>query len=329
VLAAEKWAAVAAVLAGVPVPVDRLGHAWRQVLFNQFHDILAGTSIEPAYEDARNQLGEARAIAGRIRNRCLQSISRRIDIPAEAGTTPLVVFNPHPWPVRTTVELEFGTHQPVRAVDDAGREVPVQTTRSYALTGGRRRLVLPVDLPPLGYRLYRLTRHAVPGPEEALPADGAALENEHLRVVVDPETGWLASLLDKATGNELVEPGRGQHAVVVDDPTDTWGHGVISYRRAVGRFEPTSVRLVENGPVRSVLRIESRYGSSCAFPPPSTGSPPPTRSRTGTSAGRWTATSRPARPGWTCPDASAPRRRASPCSTTASTPSTSSAGRSA
>jgi alpha-mannosidase len=261
-LAAEKWAAVASVLAGVPAPVDRLGHAWRQVLFNQFHDILAGTSIEPAYEDARNQLGEARAIAARIQNRALQSISRRIDIPAEAGVTPLVVFNPHPWPVRTTVELEFGTRQPVHAVDDAGHDVPVQTTRSYALTGGRRRLVLPTDLPPLGYRLYRLSRHPLPGPGEALPADGTALENEHLRVVVDPRTGWLSSLLHKETGNELVGSGGGQHAVVVDDPTDTWGHGVISYRRAVGRFEPTSVRLVENGPVRSILRIESRYGSS-------------------------------------------------------------------
>ena len=44
-------------------PYPNLAQAWKSVLFNQFHDILAGTSLEIAYEDARNSYGEALAVA--------------------------------------------------------------------------------------------------------------------------------------------------------------------------------------------------------------------------------------------------------------------------
>ena len=62
-LAAEKWSTIAGTVSELPAATGELAHAWKQVLFNQFHDIAAGTAIAPAYDDARDQLGEARAIA--------------------------------------------------------------------------------------------------------------------------------------------------------------------------------------------------------------------------------------------------------------------------
>jgi alpha-mannosidase len=139
--------------------------------------------------------------------------------------------------------------------------VPVQQTRSLATVGGSRgRLVFPADLQPLGYRVYRL----YPGPAEAgaaVSATDTSLENEFLRIEVDPATGWLSRLEDKrSAGTNLAA--QGAHAVVVDDRSDTWGHRVRAYDRVAGGFECTSVRLVEQGPVRAILRIESRYGDS-------------------------------------------------------------------
>jgi alpha-mannosidase len=75
------------------------------VLFSQFHDIVAGTAIEPAYDDAPHQLGEAMSIVARLANRSIQSIARQIDPPAESATAPVVVFNPQPWPVISTSRL--------------------------------------------------------------------------------------------------------------------------------------------------------------------------------------------------------------------------------
>jgi alpha-mannosidase len=50
--------------------------------------------------------------------------------------------------------------------------------------------------------------------------------------------------------------------VVLADHTDTWSHGALAYRDEAGAFACESVRLLERGPVRSVVRVSSRYGAS-------------------------------------------------------------------
>jgi len=259
---AEKWSAVAAVLGAQVYPLEQLSEAWKLLLFNQFHDTLGGTSIAPAYEDARDQIGHASSIASLAFNRAIQSLARQIAIPHEEGMRPVVVFNPHPWPLRTDVELEFNwmRAEDARLVDDDGAPVPLQTTRSLTtMSSARARLVFPVDLPPLGYRTYRLYEGAEPA--DGLTATGTTLENERVVLELDPSTGRIARLVVKSTGADLAAPDAG-HAVVVNDVSDTWGHDVVSYDDEEGEFEVTSVRLVENGPVRAVLRVESRYRSS-------------------------------------------------------------------
>jgi len=55
-IAAEIFSSVADSYSGQKYP-DNFNKAWKNVLFNQFHDILAGTSIETAYEDAKYSQG--------------------------------------------------------------------------------------------------------------------------------------------------------------------------------------------------------------------------------------------------------------------------------
>jgi alpha-mannosidase len=73
-VSAEAWSAMAGLVAGRPYPRAEVTRAWKQLLFIQFHDILARTAIEPAYRDARDQLGESSSIAARAHNIAVQSI---------------------------------------------------------------------------------------------------------------------------------------------------------------------------------------------------------------------------------------------------------------
>lgn len=261
---AEKWAVVAGAVAGANHPRRELTEAWKLVLFNQFHDILAGTSLRSAYEDARDDYGRARSLAAEVFNRSVQAVARRIDIPLRAETVPLVVFNPHPWELETDVEAEFGRAAVCRLADEEGAPVPVQRVRSEAsLNGNRGRLAFRASVPPLGHRVY----HLLPGEADAagsgpVAATGTTLENEHLRLTVDPATGWLSSLTDKDAGTELLPERPGPHAVVIDDPSDTWGHRIRAYDTVAGVFRCRRVRITEHGPVRVALRIESDYGRS-------------------------------------------------------------------
>ncbi|QPP05545.1 alpha-mannosidase [Streptomyces bathyalis] len=281
---AEKWASVAAAVAGEEYPHARFAEAWKLVLFNQFHDILAGTSLRSAYEDARDDYGRARSLAAEIFNRSVQAISRRIHIPLPEQphrTQPLVVFNPHPWELHADVEAEYLHAAGAALTDDEGTPVPVQHTRSEAtMAGSRARIAFRAAVPALGHRVYHLLPGALgdtaaeQGGRGPVRADGTVLENEYLRLEVDPATGWLSSLrllggdsdrdgsADAESGVELLPPGPAPHAVVIDDPSDTWGHRVRSYDKVAGVFRCTRVRLVESGPVRAVLRVESAYGRS-------------------------------------------------------------------
>jgi alpha-mannosidase len=261
-LRAEKWCAIADRLGVRGYPLEELTRAWKLVLFNQFHDTLAGTAIEPAYEDARDQLGHAASLGTNAFNAAVQAIARCIRIEQEEETRPVVVFNPHPWSLRTHVEIEYTwlREEGAYVVDEAGASVPMQMTRPLTtMSGLRGRLAFTVDVPPLGYRTYRVKKGSAEW--KALEATDARLENEHIALEIDSDTGRIATLVLKATGVDLAAPAA-KHAVVIDDSSDTWGHGVRKYDSEIAEFACESVRLVETGPVRAILRVESRYGSS-------------------------------------------------------------------
>jgi alpha-mannosidase len=324
--AAESLATVANVVMELPYPAAALGHGWRNVLFNQFHDILAGSSIEPGYEDARDTYGESLAIAQRALDDAVQAIAWNIDIPRPpelppgqpawlGDEQPVVVFNPHAWSGPMPVELEFGSLRRVRGLcDDEGREVPIQVVQSLAtVSDSRKRLSFVAELPALGYRLYRVVLEAEappieakpmhevvldeqaareaavgadagsdaraeavepPGTHEArvpdLPVDepiGAAvgddlvLENDWLRVEIDPESGTIVSLVDRPAELELIA-GRAARPAVIRDTSDTWGHGMVALDDEVGEFRPVRVRRLEAGEVRSTIRVEYEWGDS-------------------------------------------------------------------
>jgi alpha-mannosidase len=263
-ISAEKWSVVASSILHSPSP-DDFSHAWKQLLFNQFHDIMAGTSLEEAYEDARSQIGESISIAERNQNLALQAFAWNINIPEQPEAFPIVVFNPLSWPISAIIELEAaGWQDNALLVDENNTPVPFQAARSHATTW-RRRVCFATELPALGYRTYRLINPhqeiTKPEIEPSLKATDTSLENKYLRLTIDQETGTLASLFDKTSTMELLSD-EGAKPIVLADPGDTWAHGVFEWHDIAGEFKPTQIKLIENGPVKATLRVVSRYLSS-------------------------------------------------------------------
>ena len=100
-LAAEKWCAIAERVTGQPYPAE-LERAWKHVLFNQFHDILARhqprAGLRRRARPATARRCRSPAAASTTRS---QSLAWNIDLPhTEDGMTPIVVFNPHAWQQR-------------------------------------------------------------------------------------------------------------------------------------------------------------------------------------------------------------------------------------
>ena len=86
---AELWAASAAFWAGADYPYDELDALWRQVLLQQFHDILPGTSIAWVHREAVEQYA-------RVAREATALIERAQAALAGSGEEE-VVFNPAPF----------------------------------------------------------------------------------------------------------------------------------------------------------------------------------------------------------------------------------------
>ncbi len=128
----------------------------KHVLYNQFHDILAGTCIVAAYEDTRDQLGASLHAAKEVINRSVQSLARNVDTTPPGNT--VIVLNPLPWRVRQTVLIPpiaaRGIENPLHAAGSKGRLVAIQpVTGPYV---GSHSYALTADVPGLGYRSFHI-----------------------------------------------------------------------------------------------------------------------------------------------------------------------------
>jgi len=287
-LTAEKFAALAHHYLGLDYPRRALTQAWQTVLQNQFHDILAGTSIRQAYEKVYEGYAESEAIADVALETALTAIADQVDTRGDGRA--LLVFNPLPWPQSVPVEAAAiptqqwhedwaGLFRPgiVHLTDDRGRSVPCQVTEIehdgayYVL-----RFTFQADLPALGYRCYHFSiPRDAPTWMPVEPQAATVLENEHLVLRFDPQTGWLTNLYDKDQGLELLRAAGGV-PLVIDDPSDTWSHDVVSFDKEIGAFDASpdvpartseatgNVTRVESGPVRQVVRACMAWGCSTA-----------------------------------------------------------------
>jgi len=274
-ISAEKFAVLSNALTGYIMPQARMDKAWKNVLFNQFHDIAAGCSIQEAYEDAREVHGEALNIAAEVQNAAVQKISWAIDTSVDGEDirdktadwqywgseelgTPVIVFNPLAWDRKIPARVNKSVH---RITDENGTDVLFQKTRAARTdqSTGKMDVIFTADVPAMGWRLYRVY---FGNGEEIYFDDKPVLENAFLRLEIDLESGYIKSLFDKENNREVFCESAAVPLLIDVEHADTWGHGLFSFRDVTGRFHDAKISILESGPVRSVLRVESRFNTS-------------------------------------------------------------------
>lgn len=259
---------VVALKLGKHVDDTELTKAWKDVLFNQFHDTLAGSAIESAYFDARNQLGEALAIADRCVTEATNGISFDIDIPLQPERLPMLVFNPNSWDVKAPVEFENGMFgngiqlETAEIVDADGKVAPHQLIAPSCRVEGRKRITFTAEVPALGYALYYIkpAEKEVPCRERKDADDPYILENDQLKVTFSKETGTIERIYDKVNGREILS--EASSVSVVEDLNDTWGHQLKKLDQKIGEFWLVSAKVADCGPVRKAVQFISRYENS-------------------------------------------------------------------
>jgi alpha-mannosidase len=262
---AEKFAALS-FLARRPYPQREFEETWKKVLFDHFHDIMPGSGVAVNYLDALRNLREAGLEGEKILRGSLEDIAARVN--TQGPGVPVAIFNPLSWERTGAVVLEAPWSGPggrLEARDSAGRLLPSQVISADADARRVRLLVQVPRVPPLGYEVIRLApaADARPAPS-ALKVSWPELENEFLRVRIDPQTGCVTSLVSKADGRETIAPGACGNLLqtFVDRPPrqDAWE---IKFDEKFWDLkQPEEVKLVESGPARAVVRVRHKFQNS-------------------------------------------------------------------
>ena len=277
---AEKFDVLANAVTGSAVHNEQIESAWERVMFNQFHDILAGCSIKEAYTDAECAFGYARETALGVNTFAAQRISWRIKTTdfLDADTSemrarmwyrtgegsPMVVFNPHSFPVKSIGQ--FGDQGVSKVLDSKGNEVRIQKVRASYTDGDHiMKTIFETDVPAYGYSVYYLYHnHTAEEKEYATGLIGTenSLENSKVKIVFDKNTGAVLSYILKSNNREYSKGLLGEAVVCDDFANDTWGHGIFDYNIDIGSFSDGTLELVENGPVRATVKSVVKYGNS-------------------------------------------------------------------
>ncbi|MCT7658255.1 glycoside hydrolase family 38 N-terminal domain-containing protein [Mycobacterium deserti] len=208
VLDAEKFAVFAALLGGADYPQAALAKAWVQLVYGAHHDAITGSESDQVYLDLLTGCRDAWELGTAARDNALRLLSRAVDGSA-------VVWNPlaHNRTDVVTARFSDPVGAGVEVVDCDGVQVPAQIAHD-----GRSVSWLARDVPSLGWRSYELTPTSSTAEWEAVP-DSAQIGNEFYRLRADPARGGgVSSLVETATGRELIAHGRiGNELAVYDE----------------------------------------------------------------------------------------------------------------
>gem|GEM_PF-240144 len=252
-------------------PKEKFLSLWRKLLFNQFHDILAGSSIRKVYEDAEEDYKKIISEGSELLISAMENISNRIKIKEHKDKLPVVVFNLLPWErsgwVEYTLQLEK-SYQQIKVETFDGTEVTTQlvSSKDNTYTFGW----IAKNVPPVGFMVYYITPIEKEKQKEypsSLKISTTSLENQFYRIEINPLTGDITSIFDKVHQKEFIsrEHPMGNHLQIFDDRPkvfDAWEIDKDFEKICWDIKSVDSIKIVESGPVRCKLEIKKSFNNT-------------------------------------------------------------------
>lgn len=122
----------------------------------------------------------------------------------------IVVYNPLPWKRDGEIDLDtrltFGNDFVSLKPLDGGPAIAVSHEYPAIEDKAPMSRFVVKDIPPMGYRTYVASKEKVESPELKSDANSGVIESPFFKATLDAQHGRIASLIDKKTGKELVDP---------------------------------------------------------------------------------------------------------------------------
>lgn len=259
----EKLACLVGFFHGSGPGTNAFADVWKTVLFNQFHDILPGSSIPEVYADLDKDAAKVNQAIQDISDKGMAYIAMNVAISTSTRLT-LMIFNPLSWarggiiPVPRAVFSE-------ETLNVLSKDIAIQQA-----AGGDGVLLKIPQVPPLGYQAIPLEASVLPSiPESGLRWNETdaqfSLENEHLLVKVNKTTGEIDGVTHKGLKFESIGAGSNKIRLFTEigGKSDAWDIDIgYKNKEILLPNAAESVRLIEQGPLRLMVEVRRKYKSS-------------------------------------------------------------------
>lgn len=237
----EFLAALAKATRGAEYSETEITRLWKKVLFNQFHDILPGTSIREVYEDTERDYADVLASTAQLQENATMSL-----VGAGVGNRICAI---------NTLSV---TRREVIALPEtmSGQQVSAEGAALGVVTA-----------PPLGYRVgeaVTVQAHVTSAEQD----ETIVLENDFVRATFQ-RNGRLTSLYDLRKGRECIATNAGgnRFALYDDNPLmyDAWDVDIFHLEKPLDTCGARGCRLLEKGPLRAAIEFEYALTPKCTL----------------------------------------------------------------
>ena len=269
-------------LYGMEYPKEELDKAQELLLFSEFHDILPGSMVKEAENASLNMMGGGLDALNNLKFQAFISMASGFAAAAE-GEFPIFVYNPHPYPVRKTLEVEFMLADQNRSLTEYyypevfhdGKCIPVQTEKesSNVPIDWRKKIVFEAELRPMTIERFSCIPKLKKVTPKAPPQEDFVFDNGQMRFVIDKKTGYPSSYC--VQGKEYMQ---GFKIYVNEGSCDPWGfyfsndvarRGEFSLMNAedAAKFAACdkplpAIHVIEDGVIRTVVEAFFSFGNS-------------------------------------------------------------------
>ncbi len=263
-LANAEVLATLVTLAGAPAsrrkyPQEDIANAWKQLLTLQDRNVISGAAIADAYDDVHALFQSIEEASTHLINRTANSLT---EAPKQRGSQSyFTLFNPLSWVRSDYVVLSMKSNEKLFTVlDDKGTEIEhqvIEKRKNKVSILCYVRNLLPQSFGTL--TVYPGAAKA--GSNGHWKISQKIIESPFYKIRLD-KNGAISSLYDKEQRRELIKKGKRGNILqtFVDEPKqwEAWDIDAEYQSKQTRLFHLRSARIIEQGPLRAVVRLEFR-----------------------------------------------------------------------
>ncbi|MBR5472561.1 MAG: alpha-mannosidase [Clostridia bacterium] len=271
-------------------PMKELSDAMYDIMTVEFHDVLPGSSIQPAEEMGIRMMDHAIEILTRLKAKAFFALAAG-QKKADSDKIPVFVYNPYPYEITEDIVCEFNLWDQDRntyfmkpiVYNKDGEIVASQCEKEYSTIplNWRKRIVFRAKLAPMTLNRFDCAFETFDErpPFKAREENGYFILNRGgTTVKINTSTGLVDEYVKN--GKNYVENGAFGLEVFNDD-FDPWGMMVTAFKEKVGEFklltpseakdflyldnEIPSVHIIEDGDVETTVEATFGYKKSFAI----------------------------------------------------------------